>query len=352
VLLALLIGCSSPQPPPAVYTAPSPSQLGLHTRLTDEAEVSKINRTLDEVAGMGASWIVEYFPWAYHEPSPGRYEWPHVDQVVAAAQRHGVRVLARIDMVPAWARPPGSSPKLLTSDRYVDYVAFLSRFAERYAGRIEGIIVWNEPNLSFEWGSRPVSSAQYVELLRQAHDAIKTAAPDVAVIAAGLAPTLEQSEQALSDLEYLAEIYVLGGGSYFDALAAHAYGFRIPPEQDPAADRVNFRRVELLRKLMEQAGDADKPVYVTETGWNDHPRWTKAVRPAERIRYTTAALDLAAANWPWARAVCLWAFRLPALAHNYNDYYTLLTTEFERKPIYETLKERSERLGLTPDPAQ
>jgi hypothetical protein len=318
----------------------------VHTRLTDEAEVRKIDRTLEAVAEMGGSWIVEYFPWAYHEPAAGRYEWDHIDQVVSAAERNAVKVLARIDMVPAWARPDGSSPKLLTPDRFPDYAAFLGRFAERYSGRVHGIIVWNEPNLSFEWGSRPVSPEQYVELLRQASAAIKSVAPELPVIAAGLAPTVEESDQALSDLMYLRAIYALGGGAYFDGLAAHAYGFRTPPEQDPAPEVINFRRVELLRTVMEQAGDRSKPVYVTELGWNDHPRWTKAVRPAERIRYTTAALDLARSSWPWAEAVCLWAFRLPTLAHNYNDYYTLLTTEFEPKPIYEALRERSERLGL------
>ncbi|NLX42779.1 MAG: hypothetical protein GXY79_04780, partial [Chloroflexi bacterium] len=43
-------------------------KIGLHTRLTDEVEEWKIQRSLQMVREMGASWIVEYFPWAYYEP--------------------------------------------------------------------------------------------------------------------------------------------------------------------------------------------------------------------------------------------------------------------------------------------
>jgi hypothetical protein len=38
--------------------------------------------------------------------------------------------------------------------------------------------------------------------------------------------------------------------------------------------------------------------------------------------------------------VALWAFRLPKVAHNCNDYYTLVNTDFEPKPIYEALRAR------------
>ena len=79
----------------------------------------------------------------------------------------------------------------------------------------------------------------------------------------------------------------------------HAYGLKFPPDDPPAPDVLNFRRVELLHQMMIVHGD-DKPVYITEAGWNDHPRWTKAVRPGQRIIYTIDAFKYAEANWPWA----------------------------------------------------
>ena len=79
-------------------------KVGVHTRLTDEVEPWKVQRTLQMVREMGSPWVVEYFPWAYYEPAPGRYEWSHADLVVEHAVAQGLTVIARIDMVPEWAR--------------------------------------------------------------------------------------------------------------------------------------------------------------------------------------------------------------------------------------------------------
>ncbi|MCC7105100.1 MAG: beta-galactosidase, partial [Chloroflexi bacterium] len=204
------VACQQPPAPPPEPLAPRQTILGVHTRFTDEAEEAKIARSLDLVAEMGAGWIVEYFPWAYHEPARGKLEWQHVDQVVDNATRRGLRVLARVDLVPAWARPPNSPPKGLLPQHYGDYAAFLQAFATRYRGRLAGIVVWNEPNLDFEWGFRPVSAEEYAGLLKAAYTAVKAADPAMPVVAAGLAPTLEQSPRALSDLGYLAQLYDAG----------------------------------------------------------------------------------------------------------------------------------------------
>ncbi|HEX2922744.1 MAG TPA: hypothetical protein VHS28_01800, partial [Chloroflexota bacterium] len=45
--------------------------LGVHGRMTDEVEQWKMERTVDMIDAMGAEWLVEYFPWAYLEPTKG-----------------------------------------------------------------------------------------------------------------------------------------------------------------------------------------------------------------------------------------------------------------------------------------
>jgi hypothetical protein len=162
----------------------------------------------------------------------------------------------------------------------------------------------------------------------------------VLVLAGALAPTLEPpgSPNGLNDLIYLEEMYRAGAAGFFDALAVHTYGFKFPPEADPAPDVLNFRRAELLRAVMAQHGDGDKPVFITEAGWNDHPRWTKAVRPGQRIAYTLDAFQLAEDEWGWAERVCIWAFRYPAAQRNWRDYFTLVTPDFRAKPIYEAVR--------------
>ena len=307
--------------------------IGVHTRLTDEVEEWKIKRSLVLVREMGASWIVEYFPWQYSEPEKGAYDWGHADTVIAHARRQGLKVIARIGFVPAWARPPGSEASYLEPARYPDLGDFVYAFAARYRGEIDHLIIWNEPNLALEWGFRPPSPAEYTEMLRVAYGRAKEANPEVRILAGALAPTLGAPD-ATSDLAYLRGMYEAGAAPYFDILAVHAYGWRFSPDDLPAPDAINFRRVELLRQIMAEAGDTATPVMITEGGWNDHPRWTKAVRPVQRVDYTLRAYDLAWQEWDWCQAVALWAFRYPRPGAGYLDYFTFVTVDFTLKPVY------------------
>jgi len=132
-------------------------------------------------------------------------------------------------------------------------------------------------------------------------------------------------------------MYAAGAKAYFDALAIHTYGFTEPPDAPPSPDQLNFRRAELLRDIMRRYGDADKLVFITESGWNDDPRWTKAVRPSQRVVYTIAAFQWAQ-NWAWAETLCIWHFRYPRPTGRYPDNFTLVTPEFQLKPIYYALQ--------------
>jgi hypothetical protein len=349
VLMLCVIGVL--RPPPVLVVVGPPQEVvttnpivGMHTRLTDEVEEWKVQRTLQMVREIGSPWIVEFFPWAYIEPRPDQYNWSHADMVIEHARAQGLTVIARMGWVPDWARPGGDEATTFTyldADRYDDFAAFVADFLSRYREQVGHVIIWNEPNLSFEWGYRPVDPAGYVEMLRAVYPAAHAANPDVVVLAGALAPTLEPSGSlaGLNDLDYLEEMYQAGAAPYFDALSAHAYGLSFPPDADPGYDVINFRRTELLREVMVAHGDGDKPVYVTEAGWNDHPRWARAVRPAQRVTYTISAYEWVRQEWPWCRCVAMWAFRYPAPAHNYQDYYTFVTDDFRPKPIYSSVQE-------------
>ncbi len=311
-------------------------KVGVHTRLTDEVEEWKIAKTLQMVREMGASWVVEYFPWAYIETIKGRYEWRHADMIVEHAYAEGLTMVARLDYVPQWARPAETTTRYLHPSRYADFGDFVFAFVSHYKSRLRYYIIWNEPNTAAEWGFRPVSPAEYTAMLQIAYRRAKEADPQAQVLAAGLAPTLEPpgSASGMNDLDFLQGMYDAGAKDYFDILAVHAYGWQEPPDSPPAPDRINWRRTELLRRIMERNGDAAKPLMITEGGWNDHPRWTRAVRPGQRIAHTLRAYEMAMADWPWCLAVNIWAFRLPRPAHNFNDYYTFVRDDFSPKPIY------------------
>lgn len=313
-----------------------------HTRLTDEVEDAKILETLRMVREMGASSIVEFLPWAYVEREQGHYEWYHPDRIIEYADNQGLKVIARIGFVPGWARPSDTQSTLnyLPEIEFPSFAKYIGAFAARYKDRVDQIVIWNEPNLNFEWGERPPDPEGYTRLLKMAYEAAHAANPDVMILNAALAPTLAPPggmNGGWDDLDFLTRMYEAGAGDYFDALAVHTYGFTFPPQADPAPDVLNFRRMELLHEVMTRYGDGDKPVYITETGWNDHPRWLYGIRPAQRINYTLEMLEMTK-QYTWLKGICLWVFRFPAPTNRYPDYFTFVSSDFEPKPIYDAVQ--------------
>ncbi len=317
----------------------------VHTLLENEVREWKIKRSLELAREMGATSIVQFFPWAYFEPVDDQYNWRQADLIVRHALNQGLRVIARLGLTPDWARPPvyddrATTLNFLPEDSFDDFAEYASRLAARYTEEIQHFIVWNEPNLSFEWGYRPVDPAAYTRLLQLSYRAIKEANAKALVLAGALAPTNEPpgSSAGLNETIYLREMYRSGAAPYFDALAIHSYGSTEPAAAEPSADRINFRRLEALRRIMLESGDAAKPVFITEGGWNDHPRWTGAVRPSQRLQYTLNAFEYVETHWDWVEQLCIWAFRYPAPLYGYPDNFTLVSPEFELKPIYYALQ--------------
>ncbi|HEY1014969.1 MAG TPA: cellulase family glycosylhydrolase, partial [Herpetosiphonaceae bacterium] len=312
--------------------------VGVHTRLGGLGDEAAIERTLAQVREMGATYIVDLFPWAYVQPrSPHAFDWHGSDMLIKHARRQGLQVIARLDFVPAWARPANTNDRYLDPAHYDDYARYVAAFAARYApDGVRMLQIWNEPNLRFEWGDRPPDPQAYAALLKAVYPAVKAAAPDALVTVAGLAPggpggPIDPSALSANDLEYLAAL--LEAGAPFDAVAVHAYGGQSPADQPPDPAVVNFRRTELVRKLLLEQG-RDVPIVITEGGWNDHPRWQHAVGPPERVRYTVDAYAWAAQHWPWLEATCLWQFSMPWTAYTYIDNYTFVTPEGTPKAIY------------------
>src|SRR5262245_48246094 len=203
-------------------------KIGIHTRLTGLGDEQYIGSSLQQVREMGAGWIVDLFPWAYAQPrSRYGYDWAGFDMVIEDAARQGLTLVARLDIVPEWARPRDSSDRYLDREHYADYASYVAAFLQRYRPYgVRHVIIWNEPNLAFEWGRRAPDPEAYAALLKEVYPRAKAAAPDAVVIAGGLSPQPDSGDgsERLSDLTYLQRLYQAGAGPYFDMLAAHTYG--------------------------------------------------------------------------------------------------------------------------------
>jgi hypothetical protein len=323
--------------------APRPSVVGVHTRVTDEADPARIYRTFQMARAMGADWVVEFFPWPYLEPAPGRFDWSHSDLRISLARREGLRVIARLGMVPAWARPWRAPATYLGPEAVLPFARFAAAFAARYRDQVAALVIWNEPNLYIEWGDRPPDPAFFVAVMRAVYREVKAAAPEVPVLAGGPAPTLEDSPRAMNDLRFLREVYAQGIAAYLDGWAMHPYGFGNPPEEPPDPGRLNFRRVELMRALMRAYGD-DRPIYITEAGWNEAPEYDHGLPPEVRADYTVRAYEYARRNWPWCPVVAMWALRYPWREDPILEGYAFLDLDFRPRPTYEAVRRYTQAL--------
>ncbi len=274
-------------------------------------------RDIDLIKGMGFGWIKQNFAWRDIEDiAKGHYNWYFPDLIVDEVEAAGLKLLVRIDRQPFWSQGEGASlvengpPQNLG-----DFEDFCHVLAGRYRGRIAAYQVWNEPNLSREWGNRPPSAADYVALLQACYAGIKSADPDAIVISAGLAPTGVHSPQAVPDDLFLQAMYDAGAAAHFDVLGLNASGYKAPPETSPAeaADPGNewgghrtfaFRHVEEMRAIMEANGDAAKQVAILEMGWTtdarpESPYHWHAVTEAQQADFLVRAYTYARDHWPW-----------------------------------------------------
>lgn len=329
---------------PQTVTTRNP-KIGVHLRLSGTDDEAALSEQLSQVRDMGASWVVDLFPWAYVQPrGPHAFEWRGADLIVAHARQQGVQIIARIDIVPEWARPNNATDRQIDPQRYDDFARYVAAFAARYRDDVRYLVLWNEPNLNFEWGSRSPDPGAYAALLKVVYPAVKQANPQMQIAAGALSPGPDVLGIRMDDLQFLRGM--LDAGAPFDVLAVHAYGGREPADAEPHPDRVNFRRIELYRDLLVEFGQP-RPMIVTEGGWNDHPRWSGAVTPAERLRWTVAAYEQSKQNKDLL-AVCLWQFRAP-VTHGYQDNYSFIAADGTPKAIYWAVREYATGRSETED---
>lgn len=275
----------------------------------------EVGLMLDWVRQMRFTHVKQTFAWRDLEPERGQWLWHESDRILSETERRDLHIVARLGKVPAWAAPDAAFVRGDDHDAppvdMADWARYCGAVAERYRGRIGAYQLWNEPNLSREWGGREPDAAGYVALLAACSRAIRAADPDAILISAGLAPTGVYDASAHPDDIYLDALYRAGFQQYIDVVGVHAPGYGQPPEYGPDdAQRdgfhrsMTFRRVEDLRKIMLQHGDAARQMAILEIGWTTDQRnpeyaW-HAVSEEEQAAYLRRAYEYAAQHWrPW-----------------------------------------------------
>jgi len=332
---------------------------GIHVFLWGNAPTTERDLNLAREAGF--KWVKQRFEWRYIEGNrKGTYEWNEPDRIVNAINKAGLKVIARVDNQPKWARSDKIFPASGPPDNMEDFGDFVYALVDRYKGRIQAYEIWNEPNLAREWGNKQPNAAEYVKMLEVAYKAAKKADPNALILSAGLSPTTASGAIATPDVEFLKQMYAAGAKDYFDLLGVHAAGYKAPPEMSPddiAKDpkynhgeaelgRIyGFRHAEDLRAVMVQSGDANKQVAVLEFGWTsddrpDSPYAWHAVSEKEKADYLVRAFKFAKERWsPWIGVMSAIYIPDPNWTKNDEQYYWSITNpDGSTRPAYDALR--------------
>ena len=326
--------------------------------LDQEVQTSNVERSLDMIKAAGFYFIKQELLWSdverpakgeyYDRLDPSKSSWANYDRIVNLAQQKGIQVIFRIDTTPTWARPPGVSKIETPPVNDEDFGDFVAAVVQRYKGRVHYYQIWNEPNLAFEWGNQVAQPADYVRLLKIAYQRAKAVDPSVVILSAALAPTVENSDRAMPDVTFLQGMYDAGAKPYFDVLSTNAYGLRDGPDdmRINQPNDVNFSRPILLREIMVRNGDASKPIWASEIGWDSlPPNWPQAplygsVSRELQAAYTVRAYQRAAEQWPWMGPMAVWHFRMvyPSSKKLQQYYFDLVSVDWKPELVYYALQ--------------
>jgi len=225
--------------------------------------------------------------WKQLEPSRDSWQFGALDAQVAHANALHKDIIMVLGVTPQWAASrPGEDANYgagsaSTPSDLADWTDYVRKLAQRYQGKITKWEVWNEPNAVLFWND---GAAAMVPLAKSAYEVLKAADPGNVVLSPGIIVRTENSPQWLDD--YLAA----GGGQYADVIAAHFY---VKTGERPEHLRPSLERIQAI---MTARGQADKPLWNTESSFGQVRSPTELFNEPIASAYVARALALFAGH--------------------------------------------------------
>ncbi|WP_420642354.1 LysM peptidoglycan-binding domain-containing protein [Candidatus Leptofilum sp.] len=185
--------------PAPTGTPPSPNQFALGAQT-----LNLHNRARLEEAGM--TWLKYQYKW------PSEDTLANLAEIIDSAHGEGFKILVTVT---------GDTPyPAANSIDFMAYIAFVQEVARLGP---DGIEVWNEMNIDFEWPAGQINPSSYVNnMLAPVYTAVKAIDPNILIISGALAPTgFDNNTNAWSDARYLAGMRNAGAANYLDCVGVH-----------------------------------------------------------------------------------------------------------------------------------
>jgi uncharacterized protein YraI len=353
---------------PPVVAAPPPAGggsfgYGVQAHLLGGGAGSALNAVND----MGFNWIKQQVEWRLFQSDPGAVGVGELGGIVSEAGNRGINVLFSVVNAPGWAREPGFDGSVGGPPQDPQtYASFVGGIAGQFCGTaLKAIEVWNEQNLHYEWGNKPLDPAEYMNLLRAAYGAIKGACPSMMVISGALTPAGSNPPFAMDDFAYLEGMYQNGLANYADGIGAHPSGYNVPASVrwedacgviqqtgnsfngacDTPHHSWSFRStMEGYRNIMVVYGDTNKRIWPTEFGWAAggafDPRYAYANDNSfdEQAAWTVEAYTMMR-DWGWVGPAFLWNLNFRVVADGTEKaQWGIVRNDYSPLPVYQALK--------------
>ncbi len=278
-------------PPPTDIENDLPLDVGGHVVFFTE-------ETQDLMRETGLTWVKWQIPYSINDTNALNVVRDRINDSHEAGFQVLLSVLGDVDELTE-----------LGDDYYPIFAGFLAEVATLDPGAIE---VWNEMNLDREWPRGRINPVAYVEMLSQAHAAIKAVNPDIMVITGALAPTGAEgafgSDRVWNDDRYYQGMVNAGAADYADCIGIHYNEGVIPPNLsggDPRADNYPTRYLPLM---LERVGfpfrNTGIPLCFTELGYlspdgfdeplNPNFGWAGGTTLMEQAEWLAQAIQIAA----------------------------------------------------------
>ena len=239
------------------------------------------------------------------------------DPLFIESAKLGIRVIPFVYGTPDFLTPTFTTPPLGSAKLRREWRLLLRALEARYG--VDGTLwtehpeleavpvrawqIWNEPSSASYW--HPVSSSPegYAQLLKLSNKALREGAEargvvrDPRVVAAGL---FGSPSEGIDMPRFLERFYdVPGVRQQFDVLALHPYA--------PGYKGTRLQ-IEIGRSIMRDAGDEEKPLWITEIGWPtdgnaENPFYKTPEQQANLLRRVFSLLLEKREAWHIGRAI-------------------------------------------------
>lgn len=227
----------------------------------------------------------------------------------------------------SWRKP--------TDADVIDFANFLNSLSWPVKNRY--IVVFNEVNRADEWNGE-ANPKEYAEILDFTAKTFKAKSQDYFVISAGMDNASITSNGTYSQYDFFRKMNesVPGIFSGIDGISSHSYPNPAFSEPPTSKSLMSISSFIFEKQLIESLANKNMPVFITETGWDQHVVGEK--QTSEYFRYALENV------WNDADIIAITPFLLKAGTGPFEKF-SLLRKDGSKNEVFKTIESHKKLSG-------